>query len=142
MDELKPVACPWCGGTEREVHRDPRPQWMTWYVVICTSGDPCGAMGPARRTKAEAIAAWSTRKPDPATLLAVIGKALEAAAGVADEGNVHWRDKAGAAPNKRESRDYETMAIACCHVSAAIKSLDPATILAGLTEAQADGGGV
>lgn len=54
---------------------------------------------------------------------ALVRKVLEAAAGVADEGNVHWRNKAGSTANKRESRDYETMAIACCHVSAAIKAL-------------------
>ncbi len=54
--------------------------------------------------------------------------ALEAAAKVADEGHAHWRDKSGRTANKRESRDYETMAIACVHVSAAIRQIDPAAL--------------
>jgi hypothetical protein len=54
--------------------------------------------------------------------------ALEAAAKVADEGHTHWRDKSGTTANKRESRDYETMAIACVHVSAAIRQIGPAAL--------------
>jgi len=54
--------------------------------------------------------------------------ALEAAAKVAEEGHAHWRDKSGRTANKRESRDYETMAIACVHVSAAIRQIDPAAL--------------
>jgi hypothetical protein len=56
---------------------------------------------------------------------------LDAAAKVADEGRGHWRDKCDVTKNSREGRDYETMAIACVHVSAAISALDPAAIQRG-----------
>lgn len=63
------------------------------------------------------LAAWNQRSPSR------WNEAIEAAAGVASEGNVHWRDKSAATANKRESRDYETMAIACVHVEASILAL-------------------
>lgn len=47
----------------------------------------------------------------------------EEAAGVAGEGNEHWRSKSGVTKDRRESRDYETMAIACAHVQAAIRAI-------------------
>ena len=63
-EKLEPCPCQFCGG-RTEVVKDPRPQWLTWYVVICAEGDPCGAMGPARRTRDEAVIAYNTR-PTPA----------------------------------------------------------------------------
>lgn len=52
-----------------------------------------------------------------------VQQGLDMAAGVVEEGSSRWRDKSSATANKRESRDYETMAIACIHVAAAIRKL-------------------
>lgn len=52
-----------------------------------------------------------------------VRQGLDMAAGVVEEGSSRWRDKSSATANKRESRDYETMAIACIHVAAAIRKL-------------------
>lgn len=52
-----------------------------------------------------------------------VQQGLDMAAGVVEEGYSRWRDKSSATANKRESRDYETMAIACIHVAAAIRKL-------------------
>jgi hypothetical protein len=54
----------------------------------------------------------------------------EAAAREGERGRNYWRDKCNATKARRESRDYETMAIACVHVEHAIHALDPAAILA------------
>ena len=63
-DELKP--CAHCGNTDNV---EVMPVWYTSvgdnYHVVCnwnTGG--CGAMGGARRTEAEAIAAWNARADD------------------------------------------------------------------------------
>lgn len=50
-------------------------------------------------------------------------QALEEAAQVADKGNAGWLKKRDVTANKKEARDYETMAIACSHVAAAIRAL-------------------
>jgi len=55
---------------------------------------------------------------------------IEAAAAEAVKGRNYWRDKCEATKNRRESRDYETMAIACVHIEHAAKALDPAAIIA------------
>lgn len=47
----------------------------------------------------------------------------EKAAQVADKGRDYWHDKCNATKNRRESRDYETMAIACVHVAYAIREM-------------------
>jgi hypothetical protein len=52
-----------------------------------------------------------------------VQQGLDMAAGVAEEGYSHWRDKSSATANKRESRDYETMAIACIIAAAEIRKL-------------------
>ncbi len=48
---------------------------------------------------------------------------LEEAAKLADRGNAAWLEKRDVTANKKEARDYETMAIACSHVAAAIRAL-------------------
>jgi Lar family restriction alleviation protein len=60
--ELKP--CPFCGGEDLAVIKDPRDQWLPWYLVLCNADD-CHTLGPARRNKPDAITAWNTRQPDP-----------------------------------------------------------------------------
>ena len=54
------LPCPFCGGTDLAVVGDPRPQWLKWFVVLCPTVD-CHTIGPARRSEAEAIAAWNQR---------------------------------------------------------------------------------
>jgi hypothetical protein len=49
--------------------------------------------------------------------------AIEAAADKAIKGRNFWRDKCEATKNRRESRDYETMAITCGHIEHAISQL-------------------
>nr|WP_029924462.1 hypothetical protein [Ochrobactrum sp. UNC390CL2Tsu3S39] len=48
---------------------------------------------------------------------------LEEAAKLADRGNAAWLEKRDVTANKKEARDYETMAIACSHVATAIRAL-------------------
>lgn len=56
--QLKP--CPFCGGEDLAVVKDPRDQWIPWFVVLCNA-EMCHTLGPARREKSEAITAWNTR---------------------------------------------------------------------------------
>lgn len=97
-EELKP--CPFCGG-QCEVSEYPRPQWFPWYVVRCFEGDPCGALGSARRTKVEASAAWNARVDDgwrgiesaPIWQVAVVTdgeRAAVAQMAEADYGGTYW----------------------------------------------------
>ena len=71
------LPCPFCAdGEHQEVIRDPRDQWLAWYVVICLA-DGCHALGPAKRTEAEAIAAWNQRANNHAPLLAALEHVTE-----------------------------------------------------------------
>lgn len=58
-------------------------------------------------------------------------QALEEAAQVADKGNTGWLKKRDVTANKKEARDYETMAIACSHVAAAIRALSSQPVADG-----------
>lgn len=58
-------------------------------------------------------------------------QALEEAAQVADKGSTAWLKKRDVTANKKEARDYETMAIACSHVAAAIRALSSQPVVDG-----------
>ena len=109
MDKLKPIA--WLYGFE---------------------GQPLERFLPTFERLTPLQPGWTeTPLYDPATLLAVIGKALEAAAEISTSFLVG--DPANGVPLRSPSPRQ---------IAKAISALAPATILAGLTEAQADGGGV
>lgn len=59
-------------------------------------------------------------------------QALEEAAKIADKGNAGWLKKRDVTANKKEARDYETMAIACSHVAAAIRALSSQPVADGV----------
>lgn len=80
--------------------------------------------GSQKEAKAAAQADYEARilsaiEPAPSPR----AQALEEAAQVADKGNTGWLKKRDVTANKKEARDYETMAIACSHVAAAIRAL-------------------
>ena len=53
---------------------------------------------------------------------------IEAAAKVCKEGAAVYRKRSSIEPNKRNARDYESMAIACVHTEFAIRAIDIAKL--------------
>ncbi len=72
-DELEAQPCAFCGSTDTICVRDPRSQWGLWFVVICEN-DGCHAMGPARQTESDAVAAWGNRPSFSTPAPAVVDK--------------------------------------------------------------------
>jgi len=68
-DELLPCPLPWCQGEAFLTGAS------VWGNVECSL---CGCEGPARKTEAESIAAWNTRTPDRAAIVAETEAAIVA----------------------------------------------------------------
>ena len=81
MSDLKPCPCKACGSDNYAIHRTwnrrKKPPTMVWYVSC--DADDCGAQGPVRATRDEAVAAWSALNgPDSLTLTAAVQGEREA----------------------------------------------------------------
>ncbi|WP_407976140.1 hypothetical protein ACJKIH_03185 [Brucella pseudogrignonensis] len=126
--KVKPMGTAPCGdGTEKpsfvEVHGG------AWAIVKGTNGQNAGWIDThelfAHQLYRHHILSAIEVAPSPRA------QALEEAARVADKGNTGWLKKRDVTANKKEARDYETMAIACSHVAAAILSLSSQPVADG-----------
>lgn len=120
MRILSLCACKTCSGTgERNDAEAGDMYYNTWEC------QDCDGQGWNRRAYFENFPRKSSLDPSPRV------QALEEAAKIADNGNAGWLKKRDVTANKKEARDYETMAIACSHVAAAIRALSSQPVADG-----------
>ena len=56
------MKCPFCGGRKLEIVDDCSTVDADFGPAVCCNRNGCGAVGPVRKSREKALAAWNARK--------------------------------------------------------------------------------